>query len=71
MIKWKRIEPGNYESADRRFCICKTWNRIYGDHWKLRDMKDPDRYKGTYIKKTLGDCKQQAEDLLSMPYTGG
>lgn len=61
MLKWKRIEAGDYRSEDERFHIYKTWDRIYGDHWKLYDSKEPDYYKGIYHEKTLLDCKLKAE----------
>lgn len=64
MIKWKRIEPGEYESEDGRFYILKSWDRVYGDHWKLRDKYDPDMFKGTYHEKTLLDCKLKAESFF-------
>jgi hypothetical protein len=63
MIKWKRIEPGEYESTDKRFSITQTYDRIYGDHWVLQDSQNPDRYKGRYDEKTLRDCKAKAENL--------
>ncbi len=64
MIKWKRIEPGEYESEDGRFYILKSWDRVYGNHWKLLDREEADMYKGTYREKSLLDCKLKAEDLL-------
>ena len=63
MIKWKRIEAGEYESEDGRFYIIKTWNRIYGDHWRLFDRNDDDYYKGLYQEKTLFECKLKAEAI--------
>lgn len=65
MIAWRRIEAGEYESEDGRFHISKTWDRIYGDHWKLFDSSEPDRYKGTYDEKTLLECKLRAEIIVS------
>lgn len=64
MINWKRIEAGEYESADKRFKIIKTYNRIYGDHWRLRDTTVEDYYKGIYIENTLLECKLKAEAIL-------
>lgn len=63
MIKWKRIEAGEYESEDNRFHITKTWDRIYGDHWRLLDRNADDYYKGLYHENTLLDCKLKAETL--------
>ena len=65
MIKWKRIEAGEYESEDGQFLITNTWNRVYGNHWDLRDKREPDRYKGTYHEKTLLECKLRAEEIAS------
>ena len=53
MIKWKKIEAGEYKSEDGRFYIFKTWNRIYGDHWLLRDRNADDYYKGLYHEKNI------------------
>ena len=64
MIKWKKIEAGDYESDDERFHVLKTWDRIYGDHWILRDRKIDDYYKGLYHENTLINCKLRAEQLL-------
>lgn len=63
MIQWKRIEAGEYMSADERFYIIKTWDRIYGNHWELHDKSIPDYYKGLYHEKTLLDCKLKAEAI--------
>ena len=52
MIKWKRIEAGEYESEDERFHIEKAWNRIYGNHWELWDREEPDCYKRSFRKPT-------------------
>ena len=63
MIKWKRIEAGEYKSEDGRFHIIKTWNRIYGDHWRLLDRNADDYYKGLYHENTLFECKLKAEAI--------
>ena len=63
MIKWKRIEAGEYKSEDGRFHIIKTWNRVYGDHWRLLDRNVDDYYKGLYCEKTLLECKLKAEAI--------
>jgi len=65
MIKWKRIEAGEYISNDERFVIYKTWNRVYGDHWVLRDKNESDYYHGIYLEQTLFECKLKAEVILS------
>lgn len=64
MIKWKRLEAGEYESADQRFYICKTWDRVYGNHWQLRDKSETDYYKGLYHESSLMACKLKAEALV-------
>lgn len=64
MIKWKRIEAGEYKSEDGRFRIIKTWDRIYGDQWLLFERNADDHYKGLYYENTLLDCKLRAEQLL-------
>ena len=66
MIRWKRIEAGEYESEDERFHIEKTWNRIYGNHWELWDREEPDRYKGIYNEESLIACKLKAEMLMDI-----
>lgn len=63
MIKWKRIEAGNYVSEDERFHILKTWNRLYGNYWQLHDKNNSDYYKGFYHERTLMDCKLKAEGI--------
>lgn len=63
MIKWKRIEAGEYESEDGRFYILKTWDRIYGNHWQLLDKNATDYYKDLYHENTLLDCKLKAESI--------
>ena len=63
MITWKRIEAGEYVSEDGRFYILKTWDRLYGNHWQLRDRSVEDRYKGLYHENSLIDCKLKAEAL--------
>ena len=70
MIKWIRLEAGEYESDDERFYILKSYNRIYGEHWSLRDRQDPDSYKGTYVEETLLNCKLRAEEII-MSEKGG
>lgn len=61
MIEWKRIEAGEYTSKDGRFHILKTWDRVYGNHWQLRDAYENNYYKGLYYESSLLDCKLKAE----------
>ena len=63
MIKWKKIEAGEYVSDSGRFSISKTWDRIYGNHWELHDKTETVACKGTYCEKTLLDCKLKAEAI--------
>ena len=65
MLKWKRIEAGEYRSMDERFHILKTWDRVYGDHWQLHDEADSDYYKGLYHENTLLECKLKAEAITN------
>ena len=65
MIKWKRIEPGEYESEDKRFHLLQTYDRVYGDHWVLRDRNVQDFYRGKYDERTLLDCKLKAEAIVN------
>lgn len=64
MLKWIRIEAGDYKSDDNRFRILKSWDRVYGKHWKIYDTRNPNYYKGLYHEKTLLDCKMRAEAIL-------
>ena len=66
MIKWTKIEAGEYESEDKRFHIEKTWNRIYGNHWELLDREEPDHYKGIYNEESLIAAKLKAEMLMDI-----
>ena len=63
MIKWTRIEAGEYESEDKRFRIMKDYDRIYGEHWTLYDQTIDDWYKMQYHEATLKECKLKAEVL--------
>ena len=64
MLKWVKKEAGEYESFMGRFHVLKTWDRIYGDHWQLRDRNEEDYYKGLYHQNTLMECKLMAEAIL-------
>ncbi len=61
MIRWKRLEAGEYESEDGRFYVIRSYDRIYGEHWILRDKKEENYFKGQYHETTLRDCKAVAE----------
>ena len=65
MLKWKKARAGLYVSGENDcFEIRSVWNRIYGDHWELTDLRDADNYpKNVYIYKTLVECKVKAEYL--------
>lgn len=39
MIVWKRLEVDHYKSGDERFEIMQTYDRIYGDHWVLSNLR--------------------------------
>ena len=65
MLSWKKISAGEYESSEGRFYITKSWDRIYGDHWTVRDTLEPDFYKGLEHEPTLKDCKFHAELIIS------
>lgn len=62
MIKWKRIEAGDYYSEDERWHIVRGWDRIYGDHWILCDTHG-DYYRDSYDFDSLKQCKYVAENL--------
>lgn len=68
MLKWTKLDAGEYQDTTERFSATKTWDRIYGDHWVLIDAKeyydgDNISYKGKYDERTLLDCKLKAEAL--------
>ena len=63
MIKWKKIEAGEYVSDSERFRILKTWDRVYRNHWALYDTTESVDCKGTYCENTLFDCKLKAEAI--------
>lgn len=65
MIKWKKIEAGDYEDENGRFKILKTWDRIYGNHWILYDRNYSDFRNGQYHEDTLLDCKLRAETVFN------
>lgn len=64
MLKWRKIEAGVYESEDERFYIVNTYDRVYGNHWLIRDRsKEP--YKGEYHQSTLTDCKALVKGIMN------
>ena len=64
MINWVKLDAGEYESEDKRFYILRSYDRIYGNHWLLRDRSEEDYYKGLYHENALYQCKVRAESLL-------
>ena len=62
MLKWTKLDAGEYQDTTERFHAMKAWDRIYGDHWVLYDSKNIS-YKGKYDERTLLDCKLKAEAL--------
>ena len=64
MLSWKKLEAGEYESIDGRFYVTKNWDRIYGDHWTLKDTTKADYYDGLHHENSLKDCKHIAEWIL-------
>ena len=62
-IKWKKLDAGEYESEDERFYILKTYDNLYGNHWKLWDRTKTNNSSFTYCEQTLTECKEQAEWL--------
>lgn len=64
MIEWVKLDAGEYQSKDERFYILKTYDRIYGNHWELRDRNVPDYYKSLHHEYTLKDCKLYAESIV-------
>jgi len=61
VLEWKRVEAGEYDSADGRFNICKTWDRLYGNHWRLTDHNIKDYYKAQTACESLKHAKHIAE----------
>jgi len=70
MIKWKKLDAGEYESEDGRFYVLKTWNRLYGNHWTIRDRFEVDYYKGLYNEETFLQCKLRAEYIINQEKKG-
>ena len=64
-MKWRRISAGEYESEDKRFEICKSYDVIFGNHWILRDNKETDYYaKQIAHEYTLKEAKAKAEAIV-------
>lgn len=70
MIKWKKLDAGEYESEDGRFYVLKTWNRLYGNHWTIRDRFEEDYYGGLYNEETFLQCKLRAEHIIDQEKKG-
>ena len=64
MIKWTKLDSGEYESKDERFHIERKYVRGEGNIWILTDTDIDDYFKSMFHEKTLLDCKMRAEDLL-------
>ena len=64
MIEWYKIESGDYMSSDDRFNIYRAYDRIYGNHWVLRDCNNPDYYKGMWHEDSMKQCKYIAEKIV-------
>ena len=64
MIEWKKLDAGEYVSNDERFHAWKGYDRVYGNHWILRDKNEPDYHKGLYHEETLWRCKAKAESIM-------
>ena len=60
---WHKVEAGDYCSDDGRFEAYKTYDRLYGNHWILRDKMEPDYYRSLYHEFSLKECKEVAETL--------
>ena len=58
MIKWIRVEAGDYWSDDDRFHIIKTYDRLYGNHWHLMDHMKGAEFRGDSLKQ----CKSVASE---------
>ncbi len=58
-MEWIKIEAGEYWSKDERFHIIKAWDRIYGLHWELLDIKTNIEHSCNSLKH----CKQIAENI--------
>ena len=64
MIKFKRIDTGEYISEDDRFHILHTWDVIHGNHWVLFDNAINDYYKRQHHYYTLKECKSVANRII-------
>lgn len=60
-LEWKRLDAGEYESADGRFYVLQTWDRLYGKHWCLQDRNVEDYYKSQTACDSLKHAKHVAE----------
>ena len=57
-MRWIKVDAGEYKSEDGRFTARMTYDRVYGDHWKLTDRTDT---RNEYHESTLKECKRIAE----------
>ena len=64
-LEWKRLDAGEYLSTDGRFYILKTWDRLYGNHWSLRDRNVEDYYKSKTVCDSLKHAKHVAETIIN------
>lgn len=64
MLIWKKVEAGEYHTEDGRFEAYRAYDRLYGDHWILRDTSEADYYKSQYHESSLKECKGVAETIL-------
>lgn len=64
MLIWNKVEAGEYATEDGRFTAYRAYDRIYDEHWILRDGYEPDYYRGKYHESSLKECKGVAETIL-------
>lgn len=63
MLIWVKDCAGEYVTVDGRFEAYRAYDRLYGEHWILRDKKVEDYYKSQYHETSLKECKGVAETL--------
>ena len=57
-MRWIKVDAGEYKSEDGRFTARMTYDRVYGDHWKLTDRANT---RNEYHESTLKECKRIPE----------